>query len=70
MNYNLDCDTPDDVPTVLESVAQHYRQSAAELQSAWTDPSAGKIWADFARILDRAAESCRKAMRNRNLMLV
>jgi hypothetical protein len=68
--YNLDVSTPDDVPVILETVANHYRESAAELASAWTDPTAGKIWEDFARILDRAAESCRKAMRNRLLMLV
>jgi hypothetical protein len=63
--YNLDVATPDDVPVVLETVANHYRESASELASAWQDRTAGKVWEDIARILDRAAESCRKSIRNR-----
>jgi hypothetical protein len=60
-SIDLDIDSPDKLPIVLETAAQFYRDSA----SAWTDPSAGKVWEDFARILDRAAESCRKSIRNR-----
>lgn len=63
--YNLDVDTPEQVPVVLETVANRYRESAAELVAAWQDRSAGKCWVDMARILDRAAESCRKAIANR-----
>ena len=65
MTYNLDCATPDDVPAVLESVANHYRESAAELAATWQDNAAGEVWSDFARILDRAAVACRKSIRNR-----
>jgi hypothetical protein len=64
-SIDLDIDSPDKLPIVLETAAQFYRDSASELANAWTDPSAGKVWEDFARILDRAAESCRKSIRNR-----
>lgn len=63
--YNLDVADPDSVPTVLETVANFYRESAGELESAWQDRYAGKIWEDFAQILDRAAEQCRKALAKR-----
>lgn len=64
-HYNMDVPTPEDVPLVLETVADHYRESADELSGAWQDRNAGKVWADFATILDRAAESCRKAISKR-----
>jgi len=60
--YNLDVATPEDVPVVLETVANFYRESQSELSSTWQDEHAGKVWGDFARILDRAAESCRRAI--------
>ena len=63
--YNLDVAAPEEVPAILETVADHYRESASELSSAWQDGNAGKVWADFATILDRAAESCRKAISKR-----
>ena len=64
-NYDLDMTTPEEVPTILEVIADRYRDSAAELSSAWQDGNAGKIWGDFATIFDRAAESCRKAITKR-----
>jgi hypothetical protein len=63
--YDLDCATPDDVPAMLDAVANHYRASAAELAAAWQDRNAGKVWQDFAAILDRAAVACRKSIANR-----
>ena len=63
--YNLDVATPEDVPVVLETVANYYRESAGELQNAWQDANAGKIWSDFATILDRAAKSCLAALQKR-----
>jgi len=63
--YNLDVTTPEEVPAILEAVADHYRESASELASAWQDGNAGKVWSDFATILDHAAESCRKAITKR-----
>jgi hypothetical protein len=62
---DLDCASPDDVPVILERIAAHYRDSSTELSSAWQDESAGKVWQDFASILERAAIGCRKAIRNR-----
>jgi hypothetical protein len=63
--YNLDVDAPEKLPLVLETVAALYRESAAELSSAWQDRQAGKVWSDFATILDRAAEQCREAITKR-----
>ena len=63
--YNLDVATPEEVPAALEAIANHYRESADELFSAWQDDNAGKVWIDFATILDRAAESCRRAITRR-----
>lgn len=63
--YNLDVADPDSVPIVLETVANFYRESAGELEGAWQDKQCGKVWEDFARILDRAAQSCRKALDKR-----
>lgn len=62
---NLDVGNPEDVPRVLESAADRYRDAAAELAGAWQDRTAGAVWSDMAAILDRAAESCRKSIRNR-----
>jgi hypothetical protein len=62
MKYNLDVASPEEVPAILEAVADRYRDSAAELAGAWQDRSAGRVWADLATILDRAAASCRKAI--------
>ena len=64
--YNLDVATPEDVPTVLETVANFYRESVGDLQSAWQDQEVGKVWGDFATVLDRAAKSCRKALARRS----
>jgi len=63
--YCLDVATPEEVPVILETIANYYRESQGELESDWQDKSAGKVWADFATILDRAAESCRKAIAKR-----
>ncbi len=61
----FDVATPEEVPAMLEAIANRYRESASELASAWQDGNAGKVWADFATILDRAAEACRKAISRR-----
>ena len=64
---DLDVSTPEELPAVLERAADQYRETQTELQSAWQDNHAGKIWADYATILDRAANSCRKALEKRGL---
>lgn len=63
--YNLDVETPENVPIVLETVANYYRESQGELSASWQDENAGKVWGDFANILERAARSCRLAISKR-----
>ena len=46
-SYDLDVATPDEVPAVLEAIADRYRESVGELSSAWQDGNAGKVWGDF-----------------------
>ena len=65
--FSLDVDAPDRVPAVLETIADRYRESVYELQAAWGDKS-GEIWGDFARILDRAADSCRTALKQEGIL--
>jgi hypothetical protein len=62
---SLDIGNPNDVPRVLESAADRYRDAAAELAGAWQDRTAGAVWSDYAAILDRAAAACRRALMNR-----
>lgn len=54
-DLNLDVEAPDQVPGVLRSAAEAYYESAAELESAWQDKSAGKPWIRIARILELTA---------------
>lgn len=56
-NLDLDVDSPDKVGGVLRRAAEAYYESAGELQGAWGDRNAGKIWEKIAHILDRAADS-------------
>jgi len=62
MNLDLDVESPVQVPQVLRQAADRFRESADELQSAWQDQHAGKVWTAIATILDRAASSCEKAI--------
>jgi len=39
-----------------------FRESNSELQSAWQDRNAGNVWTALAKILERAADSCDKAI--------
>jgi hypothetical protein len=63
--YNLDVDGPEQVADVLERAAGVYRESEGDLSSAWQDPAAGRVWRDIAKILERAASACRKAVDRR-----
>jgi hypothetical protein len=62
MSTDLDVDVPEKVPAVLRAVAQRYYESAADLQAAWQDKHAGRVWREFAQILERAAASCDRAV--------
>jgi hypothetical protein len=63
MNLDLDVDCPEKVPQVLRRAADRFRESTGELQSAWQDEHAGKVWTAIATVLDRAAGSCETAIK-------
>ena len=58
---------PEHVEQILRNVADTFNEAATELSAAWQDNSAGKCWADFARIFERAAEQCAKARAKRGV---
>lgn len=60
-------DSPEHVAVILRNAAQRMREDAAELAASWFDPNAGKVWEDFARILERAAASCERARQRRGV---
>lgn len=62
-----DCAAPEEAEAMLRRIADMFSESATELSSAWQDNQAGKVWADYARILERAAGSCAKARAKRGL---
>jgi hypothetical protein len=53
---------PDHVPALLHKLATEYRESQAELQDAWQDPQAGRVWGELAKILERAADQAHAAV--------
>jgi hypothetical protein len=67
MDTDLDIDVPEKLAPVLRKAADTYRESYGELQSAWQDKAAGRIWDRFAVILERAAEACECAMKKEGL---
>lgn len=60
-------DAPEKFAPFLRKIADTFNESANELANAWNDDSAGAIWADFAKILGRAADACDKARAKRGL---
>jgi hypothetical protein len=66
-SVDLNVSAPDHVPGMLLKAAQAYYESAGELASAWQDEAAGAIWRDLAKILERAAAQCEKAIAKRGL---
>ena len=57
---DLDVDSPEKLPGILRLAAQRFYESAGELEAAWQDKNAGKVWTRFARILERSADSCER----------
>jgi hypothetical protein len=55
-----DYDTPESAAAAVYDAAQQMAEDASELQSAWQDRNAGKIWEKFSRILERAAAAMQK----------
>lgn len=56
---------PEHFAPFLQAIADQFNEAASELASAWQDDSAGAIWADYAKILERAAQSCERARAKR-----
>lgn len=50
-----DAATPEDVAPILRNAAEQYRESTLELQAAWQDRNAGKVWDKIARELEHSA---------------
>jgi hypothetical protein len=61
-NLDLDVSTPEEVPDILRRAAERFHESHSELQAAWQDKNAGKVWASIANILDRAAAQCERVI--------
>lgn len=60
---SLDVDAPDKVAPTLRAIADLYRQSAIDLESSWQAGHAGRPWYKLATILDRAAASCERVVK-------
>lgn len=61
-SLDLDVATPEEVSAILRRAAQQFYETRGELQSAWSDEHAGRVWSEFGKILDRAADACDKAV--------
>ena len=48
--------TPEDAIQQMRDAAQAYNEAAAELQAAWQDDDAGKVWEILAYDLEAAAD--------------
>jgi len=54
-DLDLNVDTPEKVATILRAAADQYRESTIELQSAWQDKNAGRVWSRIATRIERCA---------------
>lgn len=54
-DLDLQVDTPEKLADVLRRAAEAFRESQCELQSAWQDDNAGRVWLHIAKALDVAA---------------
>ena len=60
-SLDLDVDGPEEVARVLRAAAEQFYASEGELQAAWQDKAAGRVWRALAAALERCALSCDKA---------
>ncbi len=58
---DIDVDSPAVLYKVLTEAAQSFRETHTELQAAWQDKNAGKLWSKVADKLDQAALLIQKA---------
>lgn len=59
---SLDVDSPEKVTRALLNASEAFYVSAGELESSWSDPSAGKPWLVLARELEAAADRIEKKL--------
>jgi hypothetical protein len=62
IDLDLNIDAPEELAPILRAAADQYRVFRADLQATCEDPKAGRVWSEFARILERAAESADRAV--------
>lgn len=63
----IDAADPRDVARILRNAADSFFGAQGDLEAAWQDKESGKVWADMARILERAAASCERACAKRGV---
>ena len=54
--------TPEGIPAALRAAAELFAQSREDLAANWQDRNAGRVWGEFARIMERAADACDRAI--------
>lgn len=59
---DLDVDTPEKVSRALRRAAQAYYEAEGDLQAAWTDRTAGRVWRELGKVLDRAADAAERTV--------
>lgn len=64
-NLNLDVDSPDKIPGILDNAVNAFHESAAELNSGWQDKTAGAPWKMISGELAKAEQSIRRKLRDR-----
>lgn len=56
----LSVQSPDQLVAMLRATATQYREDAADLQAAWQDLEAGRIWVRAATKLEATADYLEK----------
>lgn len=55
---DIDVAAPEQLLIAMRTAAQRFRESVGDLQAAWQDDQAGKVWEKLADELDRSANRC------------
>ena len=53
---------PEQVPVVLRNAAQAMYEAEGELQAAWQDKHAGRVWHELGKVLDACADKAEKVV--------
>jgi hypothetical protein len=60
-NTDLNVAAPEQFAQALRNAAELFAESQSELQSAWQDDNAGRVWLELAKVCERAAAQADKA---------